>query len=174
MMCVANFARLVLMVHLFVCSTATTFTPWHIEDKGLGAMNHLVWGGPKLWLLAPTLSVAEKLGKLLEEKHEEKWQDLLYGKKLNPYQITLKEALDCGFVPFVQQPSMVVYTHGVAGVHVTMSSGVSLAIASNCFFGDDLAAHLDYISDHGCRALNAGNHKKVGDTLIKCLKLSHA
>lgn len=152
-------------------STATTFTPWHIEDKGLGAMNQLVWGAAKLWLLAPTLSAAEQLGKLLEKKYGKDWQDLLYGKRLDPYQVPLKDALDCGFVPFVQHPNMVVYTRGISGVHVTMSSGISMAIASNCFFGDDLAAHLDDIQKYGCAALNSGNHQAIGDNLTKFLKL---
>lgn len=150
---------------------ATTFTPWHIEDKGLGAMNHMVWGIPKLWLLAPTVAVATKLGELLEKKYNKRWQDLLYGKRLDPYQVSLKEAFDCGFVPFVQHPGMVVYTNSISGVHATMSSGISFAIASNCFFDEDLASHLDCISKHGCDALNKGNHQKVGDALVKCLKL---
>lgn len=108
---------------------------------------------------------------LLQQKYGGNWQDLLYGKQLDPYKVSLKEALDCGFVPFVQHPGMVVYTHGVSGVHVTMSSGLSMAIASNCFFGDDLATHLDNIHEYGCTALNSGNHQAVGDCLINYLKL---
>ena len=148
-----------------------TFTQWHIEDKGLGALNHLFWGAPKLWLLALTPVVMNKLIRLLNNRYrgKTKGDDLFYGKELGPYKVSLQEALECGFVPFVQQPGMVVYTHSLSGVHVTMSSGISMAIASNCFFGPDLKAHFDKAKNY--TALNKGNHKAVGDYLIKCLKM---
>lgn len=155
---------------LYCCSTALTFTPWHIEAKGIGAMNHMVWGAPKLWLLTPNREVCEKLEKLLEEKYKDKWKQQLYGKNLSPHHVSLQEALGCGMVPFVQQPNMVVYTQGVSGVHVTTSSGISMAIASNCFFGKDLKEHLDVFSEMEPE-LNKGNHEEVGDALVRCLKL---
>lgn len=145
-----------------------------MEDKGLGALNELVWGAPKLWLIFPNTAAADKLRDVLKSKMQ---LTMFYQKKLEPFKIPLKTALECGAVPFVQHPGMVIYTaHGIDAMHVTVSSGTSFALASNCYYGPDLSQHFEDIrkkgEDPGYSALNLDHHQHVEDHVRKSLLLS--
>jgi hypothetical protein len=137
------------------CSTCLTTTRWHIEDLGLGAMNCMAWGAPKLWLLAATRTAAERLLGLLARKLGGEQQALrqLLHKQLLFHDISLQEALGCGLVPFVQRPGTALFTlPGVHSLHVTASSGFSVAVSGNNFFSSSssLLQHME--------ALQAGPH----------------
>jgi hypothetical protein len=100
-------------------------------------MNCMAWGAPKLWLLATTQAAAERLLALLAARmggQQQALQQLLH-KQLLFQDITLQEALSCGLVPFVQQPGTALFTlPGVHLLHVTVSSGFSVAVSGNNFF----------------------------------------
>jgi hypothetical protein len=119
------------------CSACLTTTRWHIQDLALGAMNCMAWGAPKLWLLATTREAADRLLALLASKlgGEQQAQQLLLHKQLLFHDVSLQEALSCGLVPFVQQPGTAVFTLPVVqSIHVTISSGFSVAVSGNNFF----------------------------------------
>jgi hypothetical protein len=111
-------------------------------------MNIMAWGAPKLWLLATTHSAAERLLALLERKlggQQEAMQRVLH-KQLLFHDISLQEALGCGLVPFVQQPGTALFTlPGLHSLHVTVSSGFSVAVSGNNFFSSSssLQQHME-------------------------------
>lgn len=129
------------------CSACLTSTRWHVEDLGLGAMNSMAWGAPKLWLLAATHQAAEALLELLVHKYGSRREALqrLYYKQLLAQDISLEEALDAGLTPFVQEPGTALYTlPGTQAIHITVSAGFSVAVSANNFFSDSssLVQHL--------------------------------
>jgi hypothetical protein len=134
------------------CSACLTTTRWHIEDLALGAMNCMAWGAPKLWLLATTRGAAERLLALLAARlgGEQQAQQQLLHKQLLFHDISLQEALGCGLVPYVQQPGTAVFTlPGVHSLHVTVSSGFSVAVSGNNFFSSSssLQQHIAGLED---------------------------
>jgi hypothetical protein len=112
-------------------------------------MNCMAWGAPKLWLLATTRDAADRLLALLASKlgGEQQAQQQLLHKKLLFHDVSLQEALGCGLVPFVQQPGTAVFTlPGVHSVHVTVSSGFSVAVSGNNFFSSSSSSLQEHIA----------------------------
>jgi hypothetical protein len=110
-------------------------------------MNCMAWGAPKLWLLATTRAAADRLLALLAAKlgGEQQAQQQLLHKQLLFHDISLQEALGAGLVPYVQQPGTALFTlPGVHSLHVTVSSGFSVAVSGNNFFSGSasLQQHL--------------------------------
>ncbi|WIA29910.1 hypothetical protein OEZ86_000010 [Tetradesmus obliquus] len=144
-----------ILLPVMILSACLTSTRWHVEDVGLGAMNVMAWGAPKLWLMATTQPAAERLMDLLERKlvgEQAALRQLLH-KQLLFHHISLQEALGCGLVPFVQAPGTALFTlPGLHSLHVTVSAGFSVAVSGNNFFSSSssLAQHVE--------ALAAGQH----------------
>lgn len=75
-------------------------------------------------------------------------------------------------MPFVQTPGVAVYTgHGLNTVHVTVSSGASVAISANCYFGGQGKSLKEHFSEtrKAHKAFQAGNHRQVHDFLSENL-----
>ncbi|WIA15804.1 hypothetical protein OEZ85_002412 [Tetradesmus obliquus] len=140
-----------ILLPVMILSTSLTSTRWHCEDMGLGAMNAMAWGAPKLWLLATTQKAAQRLIDLLAAKLGGEGPALrqLLHKQLLFHHVSLQEALGCGLVPFVQQPGTALFTlPGLHSLHVTVSSGFSVAVSGNNFFSrsSSLAQHVEALA----------------------------
>eukprot|EP00877_Chromochloris_zofingiensis_P013042 jgi/Chrzof1/7992/UNPLg00043.t1 len=129
-----------------IWSMAMTHTAYHEEDCGVGAVNELAMGAPKLWLVCPTQQVGEKFYAKLQTAKD---MEHFYKKWCPPQRFSLNELLDIGMRPLLQQPGdIVVSASSRYAVHITCSAGFSVAVASNCHFSQQHSLHDHMSSEH--------------------------
>lgn len=130
---------------VLILSMLLTYTFVHCEDFLFGALNTLIYGCPKIWYVVPS-SLAPRFKAFLTDTYGPNACYLLFNKNIVPdfSGIDLK---DFGIVRFVQPPGYTVYTMPGEILHWTVSTGFSLATASNFFVRWRCGLSLD-----GCRS----------------------
>ncbi|DBA82438.1 TPA: hypothetical protein ACH3X2_000674 [Trebouxia sp. C0005] len=114
---------------LGILSTLFTRTNFHVEDALLGACNTLCYGAPKVWYAVPVESAA-LFEADLQELHGPGALMSLTAKHMY-CTLSVPRLQELGVKRFVQMPGYSVLTYPGAVYHWTISTGYSLAEATN-------------------------------------------
>ncbi|DBA93628.1 TPA: demethylase [Trebouxia sp. C0006] len=127
---------------LAILSCLFTRTNFHAEDTLLGAYNIMTYGAPKIWYVVPAASAAG-FEAALEQQQGPNALAALTGKHLY-CSLPLPLLKELGVKRFLQMPGYAVLTYPGAVYHWTISTGFSLAEATNLYVGPpgQLLTHL--------------------------------
>ncbi|KAL0032400.1 hypothetical protein WJX79_009578 [Trebouxia sp. C0005] len=127
---------------LAILSSLFTRTNFHVEDALLGAYNIMTYGAPKIWYVVPAASAA-RFEAALEQQHGPNALAALTAKHLY-CSLPLPLLKELGVKRFLQMPGYAVLTYPGSVYHWTISTGFSLAEATNLYVGQpgQLLSHL--------------------------------
>lgn len=130
-----------------IVSSLFTATQIHMEDASLNSINHHGFGMGKLWMKAGSQAASQKFFDHIKSQglvHE------FYTKQLSVRNIPLKVLLQIGFLPVVQHAGQTIITNSSShALHVTISSGVNVAVSKNMLINKSLEGHMAEVRKWG-------------------------